>query len=266
MGGIDAPLGSRRARPARRLPERQAQALRDLDAWFEQHPQAWVSISGGKDSMVCLHLARQVNPDVKAVWFDQQLEFPQTRAFLARIQQKWGFELITIPPSDPTPLQVLVKSGFWEHGAPKRDFTGPDPLEEACIIKPARVARERLGKWGVYGLRADESRARRALLGSRRNGVVLKHGRDGQVEYGHLAPIWRWSYEEVYAYHVQHKVPLNPLYRLQVALGVPERRARVGFFIDGAGLDTGRWAICHALAPDQARLVETYLPALADYR
>lgn len=266
MGGIDAPLGSRRARYAPRLDRLEADALHALQQWFTEHPTAYVSISGGKDSMVCLHLARRVEPDVKAVWFDSGLEFPQTREFIARIQAAWGFELVTIPPSTPSPLQVLVDSGAWEHGAAKRVVRGRDPLEEACIIKPARKARELLGKWGVYGLRADESRARLALLGSRRNGVVLKHDAAGDVEYGHLAPIWRWSFEEVWAYHVKHRVPRNALYRQQVELGVPERRARTGFFIDGTGLDVGRWALCHALAPDMARLVETHLPVLADYR
>ncbi|MDN5655928.1 MAG: phosphoadenosine phosphosulfate reductase family protein, partial [Kocuria sp.] len=82
----------------------------------------------------------------------------------------------------------------------------------------------------------------------------------------HISPAWRWSSEEVFAYIAERDLPLNPLYRQQVELGVPEHRARVGLIVDGWSLEQGRWAIACALAPDECRHIETVLPVLADWR
>ena len=41
-----------------------------------------VSFSGGKDSTVLLHIARQVYPEIKAVFCDTGLEYPETKQFV----------------------------------------------------------------------------------------------------------------------------------------------------------------------------------------
>src|SRR5690625_5027636 len=118
MSNIPAPLGSRKARHAPRLETRVRTALETLETWFTEHPNAYVAISGGKDSTACLDLARQVNPDVKAAFFDSGLEFPQTLTYIERLRDKWGFELSTFT-AEPSALDVMVANGTWEHGAPK---------------------------------------------------------------------------------------------------------------------------------------------------
>ena len=40
------------------------------------------SFSGGKDSTVLLHIARQMYPDIKAVFVDTGLEYPEIRSFI----------------------------------------------------------------------------------------------------------------------------------------------------------------------------------------
>ncbi|NCC70676.1 hypothetical protein EOM09_03775, partial [bacterium] len=42
-----------------------------------------VSFSGGKDSTVLLHLCRQVKPDIKAIFVDTGLEYPEIRKFVS---------------------------------------------------------------------------------------------------------------------------------------------------------------------------------------
>lgn len=39
-----------------------------------------ISYSGGKDSTVLLHIARQIYPDIKCVYSDTGLEYPEVRA------------------------------------------------------------------------------------------------------------------------------------------------------------------------------------------
>ena len=66
----------------------------------------YISFSGGKDSTVLLHIARQMYPDIKAVFCDTGLEYPEIRQFVKTfdnvdwIRPKMGFK------------QVCEKYGF----------------------------------------------------------------------------------------------------------------------------------------------------------
>jgi 3'-phosphoadenosine 5'-phosphosulfate sulfotransferase (PAPS reductase)/FAD synthetase len=44
--------------------------------------KAFVSFSGGKDSTVLLHIARSIYPNIKAVFFDTRLEYPEIVEFV----------------------------------------------------------------------------------------------------------------------------------------------------------------------------------------
>lgn len=56
---------------------------RRLQDWYEYYNgQVYVSFSGGKDSTVLLHIARRLFPDVKAVFVDTGLEYPEIRDFV----------------------------------------------------------------------------------------------------------------------------------------------------------------------------------------
>ena len=54
----------------------------------------YVSFSGGKDSTVLLHLARELYPDIKAVFIDTGLEYPEVREFV----KTWDNVDWVIPP------------------------------------------------------------------------------------------------------------------------------------------------------------------------
>lgn len=49
--------------------------------WWLNEFDGYVSFSGGKDSTVLLHIARQVDPDIPAVFVDTGLEYPEVREF-----------------------------------------------------------------------------------------------------------------------------------------------------------------------------------------
>ena len=52
-----------------------------VEYWGLDH--VYVSFSGGKDSTVLLDIARQLYPDMKAVFLDTSLEFPELRQFVS---------------------------------------------------------------------------------------------------------------------------------------------------------------------------------------
>ena len=51
--------------------------------WYEHwNENVYVSFSGGKDSTVLLHIAREMYPDIQAVFCDTGLEYPEIRRFV----------------------------------------------------------------------------------------------------------------------------------------------------------------------------------------
>lgn len=54
-----------------------------IRAWYQNYEgKVYVSCSGGKDSTVLLHLVRQLYPDVKAMFCNTGLEYPEIQRFV----------------------------------------------------------------------------------------------------------------------------------------------------------------------------------------
>ncbi len=52
-----------------------------------------LSCSFGKDSGTVLHLAREYQPDVPAIYIDTGLDFSETRAFMEGFHERWDLNL-----------------------------------------------------------------------------------------------------------------------------------------------------------------------------
>lgn len=240
----------------------------------------YLAFSGGKDSLVCLHLALQAEPNLPVVFFDSGLEYPETLDYLDQIA-----ELLKIPDgiqryrADPPLLDLLAQTGAWDHRALA---TGRrQSLREVLINRPARSAHAEHGAGEILGLRSAESAARRhhfnrvltqanascrgCCLGP--NQAMRRHGgaftrADGTTSY---SPIWNWSTGEVWSYLARHQIPENPVYAKLRSLGAPADALRITTLLDGDHLRHGRvvW-LCRGW-PDLYEELRIHLPRLAEF-
>ena len=80
---------------------------RRISDWYDYWGgQVYVSFSGGKDSTVLLHLARQVYSDIEAVFVNTGLEFPEIQQFVKT------FENVTILRPEMRFDEVVKKYGY----------------------------------------------------------------------------------------------------------------------------------------------------------
>ena len=75
-----------------------------INEWGESG--VYVSFSGGKDSTVLLNIVRQDYPDVKAVFFDTGLEYPEIREFVK------GYENVDWIKPKMNFREVITKYGY----------------------------------------------------------------------------------------------------------------------------------------------------------
>ena len=58
-----------------------------IKEWYEHwNGNVYVAFSGGKDSTVLLHIARELYPDVEAVFCNTGLEYPEILKFVRTIE------------------------------------------------------------------------------------------------------------------------------------------------------------------------------------
>lgn len=252
---------------------------------IEQHLSAhdgYLAFSGGKDSLVTLHLALQVDPNVPVAFFDSGAEYPETYSYISELADSWDVNL-WVYPSDPPLLEALAQSGAWDmHASP---VAGGTPLHDILISEPAARGHADHGCGELWGVRAHESakgagrwslyyralsdevqRNCHGCCGTKheqrqRHGGVIRRA-NATTAYG---PLWNWSNDDVRSYIAYHSLPLNPVYRILTNLGVPEQKQRVSHIIDGSFLEQGRVTWIRRGWPSLFEELATILPRIREF-
>jgi 3'-phosphoadenosine 5'-phosphosulfate sulfotransferase (PAPS reductase)/FAD synthetase len=172
-----------------------------IGEWYQHYDgKVYVSFSGGKDSTVLLHIARECFPDIEAVFVDTGLEYPEIRQFVKQhdnvtilrpemrfdeVIKKYGYPVISKEVSQaiyearakPDGTQALKFETGNEHSkkyGPRYDLSkwkflleSDVPISHMCckVMKkrPCWEFEKRSGKHPLLGMMAEESALRESL-------------------------------------------------------------------------------------------------------
>ena len=190
-----------------------------IDMWKEK---VAVFCSFGKDSMVVLHLALQVNPMIKVISIMTRFKPPETFDYLSNLKSKWNLNLTMFQSFEKTPDDLYL--------------TDPD---ECCRIhkeEPTKRALKDLNAW-ICGLRRTEGRTRTDFK------TIEKTNRSYLGEEGEIVkmnPILDWYEVDIWKYIAINNIPVHSWYaRGYRSLGC----APCSHIIDDSDTErAGRWA------------------------
>lgn len=239
---------------------REEKARDRLAEWGQAHGVPWVAFSGGKDSTAAALLVEDVfgARNVQLVLFDSGLEFPETVPYCEDLAAKrgWSFHRVA---AEPSALDHLVASGLWDLDAPNVVNPFGVSFHELLILRPAAKAETMFGPVMVWGLRSEESKRRRMLLGKSRGVYTTKGG------VTRMAPVWDWGADDVTGFIASRGVGLCPVYGRLRELGVPAEDARLSTMVDVSALGHGRMGWLRLGWPAEWARLCALLPRLREF-
>lgn len=172
----------------------------------------YIGVSWGKDSVVVADMAARYLPDKPLVWLREE---PTYNPDCLRVRD----EFLRLYP-EARYDEIVVQCRIDEAGTPHA--TGTMELGFA-------IADGRYSDGHISGIRADES-------GSRKRYFRIF---DGMTERT-LAPIIRWSGDDVFAYLADRNLPIHPVYAMSLGGAMDRERLRVASLRGKRGTEFGR--------------------------
>lgn len=181
----------------RRRVERARAIVRD---WLSQCRAPYIACSGGKDSVAMLHLIQCASAEPTPVlWHDSGVEWPGVEQVFARLKDRQLVPALHVvrPKHDVIELKRRQLAG--EISAASKD--------RLALFAPLAAAVRAAGyDAAAVGLRQEESRAR--AVDRATHGPIYRR-RDGILR---CLPLADWTWRDVFAYSVTHRLPLHPIY------------------------------------------------------
>lgn len=210
--------------------------------WYEYFDgQVYVSFSGGKDSTVLLHIARELYPDIEAVFVNTGLEYPEIRKFVKtfdnvtilrpkmrfdEVIRKYGYPLISKSVANCVrgaklgqQSRINLLNGKDVDGSDRKskfskakykpllnvDFEISDMCCDVMKKKPSYDFRKRTGKKPILATMAQESMLReKNWYKSGCNAFDNKHPQS--------APMSFWTEQDVLQYIKENNIPIASVY------------------------------------------------------
>lgn len=185
---------------------------------LQRYPRIAVACSFGKDSMVTVHLAREVDPDIKVFAVMTRFKPKETLEYLRKMNKKMNLRATVYIVADSVPAAlkgnslkvILLPPGEFEKKASQiraetgREFYDIDPDECCRLLKvePTKVAVSNLDAW-ITGLRCTEGRTRTDYQEIENKGGLIK-----------INPILTFTEAEVWRYMSTRGIEPHPWYGL----------------------------------------------------
>jgi phosphoadenosine phosphosulfate reductase len=155
-----------------------------------------IAVSGGKDSLVCLHIALEVNPDILVLYNNTTVEFPETLGYMEKLKKEWNLHLQVTKGGSPY-FQAVKEKGWATHE--NRWCCRPYKDEPAFVFLSQQGF-----KAEITGTTRTESIYRRSL-----SPVKMPKKEPYLIR---VNPIYDWNEWEVWRYIRENNLPYNPLY------------------------------------------------------
>ena len=212
----------------RGLADRAGRTLEDAPAleilrWAAETFGDRFAVTSSMEDAVVAHLASRALPGVHVVFLDTGYHFPETIGTRDAVAETMDVELVTLTPRQTVPEQDA------EYG-PRLHDRDPDLCCSLRKVQPLEAGLRPYDAWAT-GLRRAESPTRA--------GTPVGSG-DEKRQKVKLAPIARWTRDDVDAYTAKHGVLTNPLLSDGYSsIGCAPCTRRV---LEGEDARAGRWS------------------------
>lgn len=193
---------------------------------LQRMKKPYVSFSGGKDSLVMLHLVLKQMPRIRVVYFDADASYPDTDRFLNVLANKWDLNFCRIKT---TPIIEVFREYGIKH--PRIE----EKTMSATVYAPVAELTHKHGYDGEFvGLRSEESKARQQLIKYR--GQIFHNKSHALLE---CLPVAHFTVQDIWAYITSNNLPYNTAYDKTSMR--PRNEIRVSYWCGESAREFGRY-------------------------
>lgn len=212
-----------------------ASAQQTIHHALQHMKKPYISFSGGKDSLVMLHMILEQKQDLPVIYWDADASYPDTDEFLNRLAIQWKLDFKRIK-TEPM-LNIFRKYGINHPQIEEKTMI-------ATVYRPIAKLMKQYHFDGVFvGLREEESFGRRQLI---------KHkGQTFWNKYQHVTeclPVAYFRTEDIWAYITSRNLPYNSVYDHTAMC--PRNEIRVSYYCGESAREFGRFVWLKKEYPD----------------
>ena len=210
----------------------------------------YVSFSGGKDSLVMLHMILKQNPRIPIVYFDADASYPDTDRFLDELATEWNLNFHRMKTRP-------IMDVFREHGI-KHPRIEEKTMETTVYAPVTELTHTHRYDGEFVGLRSEESTPRRQLITYR--GQTFYNKSHGSLE---CLPVAHFAVMDVWAYITSHNLPYNPVYDRTTMR--PRNEIRVSYWCGESAREFGRYVWLRKEYPELYNRFATEFPEIREW-